>query len=273
MSGRSRSRATAVLAALSLLAQGCATPGKEISQTVWVETPGCAKVACELSNDRGSWHLPRTPGAVMLTTSTAPLLVTCRADNDTQFSFGAPSSLDSVTGAGGAVGGAAGGIGAGAAFGTVALTFIPALGVVILLTGAAMGAAAGSAVESSQRALRYAEPISIPMTCPEAGVAAAPTGAGLGLGIRGLPLDSARTAGLGDQRGVLVTSVAAGSPAAAAGLRSGDIILSVGGKELGDASDMEERVIVLAPGGELTLRVWREGQALELVLTRPPGTP
>jgi S1-C subfamily serine protease len=137
----------------------------------------------------------------------------------------------------------------------------------------AAGASAGQAVESDQRAIQYPELITIPMACPEAGAAAPAPGVRLGLSIRGLPLAQAREAGLGKRGGVLVTAVADGSPAAAAGLRSGDIILSAAGQELGDATDMAERVIVLAPGAPLTLRVWREGRVLELVLTRPPAAP
>jgi hypothetical protein len=260
-------RTTALLAALSLVVQGCASPGKEVTQTVRVETPGCAQVSCELSNDRGSWQLLRTPGTVMVTTSKAPLKVSCRSDDGAQVSFGAPSSLPPVTG------GVAGGVGVGAALGATALTFIPVLGVIVVLTGAAVGATTGAALESSQREIRYAELITIPMSCQQTGAAAQATGAGLGLGIRGLPLAQAREAGLGERGGVLVTAVAQDSSAAAAGLRSGDIILSAGGQALGDPSDMEQRVIVLAPGAPLTLRVWRDGRVLELVLTRPPTGP
>jgi hypothetical protein len=36
---------------------------------------------------------------------------------------------------------------------------------------------------------------------------------------------------------------------------------------------VEQRVIMLAPGAPLSLRVWRNGRVLELVLTRPPAGP
>jgi membrane-associated protease RseP (regulator of RpoE activity) len=273
MACRASLRATAVLAAASLLLQGCASPGTAVTQSVRVETPGCATVSCELGNDRGSWQLARTPGTVTLTTSHAPLKVSCRADNGAAFSFSAPSSVAPASGAGGVVGGVAGGVGVGAIFGAAALTFIPALGILVVLTGVAAGASPGQALEEGQRPIQYPELLTIPLSCPEAGATPAPTGAGLGLGIRGLALPEARAAGLGERGGVLVTTVADGSPAAAAGLRSGDIILSAAAQELGDARDMEQRVIVLAPGATLTLRIWRDGQMLELVLTRPPAAP
>lgn len=69
--------------------------------------------------------------------------------------------------AGGLVGGVAGGAVAGATFGTLALAFIPMLGVAILATGMAAGAVVGQTVESHARTLGYPELISIPMNCPE----------------------------------------------------------------------------------------------------------
>ena len=64
--------------------------------------------------------------------------------------------------------------------------------------------------------------------------------------------------------------MAADSLAAAAGLRSGDVLLAADGQNLGDAADLEERVLALAPEAPLALRVWRQGQTIDLVLTRLP---
>lgn len=266
-------RTTALLAALSVLVQGCAMTGKEAVQTIRVETPGCEHVSCEFSNDRGSWQLPRTPGSVTVTTSHEPLKVSCRSDDGVEVSFAAPSSVPPVTGGAGVAGGVAAGAGVGAALGATALTFIPLLGVFAVVTGVAVGAVTGTALESSQREIRYPDLITIPMSCHPPGASAQAPGAPLGLGIRGLPVAQAREVGLGERGGVLVTSVAEGSSAAAAGLRAGDIILAAAGQELRDAGDMEERVIVLTPGAPLTLQVWRDGQVIELVLTRPVAAP
>jgi hypothetical protein len=267
-----------VIAALvaSLVAQGCASPGLATQQTLRVETPGCAPVACELSNDRGRWTVPSTPGSVLVTTSNATLNVSCRAGDGAEFSFGAPSSQSQETGTGALVGGVVGGVGIGTAIGATALMFIPVLGVLVVLTGAAVGVAAGATAESAQRTIRYPELLTIPMACMSAGSVSSTgpgVGTGLGLGVQGLPLAQAREAGLGERGGVLVTSVLDGSPAAKAGLRSGDIILSAAGRPLRDTGDMEAHTIVLAPGGSLTLSVWRDGQTLELVLARPRPTP
>jgi hypothetical protein len=208
----------AALVAAGLALQGCASPGRPAMQTVRVETPGCALVSCELSNDQGTWQLPRTPGMVTLTTSHAPLKVSCRAEGGAQGSTGATSSVPSPSGAGAVTGGVVGGAAVGVAVGAAALSFIPVLGVITVLSGVAAGAATGQAVESRQQSIRYPELISVPMYCSDTAAATPPAGAALGLGIRGLPLIEARAAGLGERSAVLVTSAASASswPSAAA---------------------------------------------------------
>lgn len=272
----SSSRATTTLAMLSLALQGCASADLPVMQTVRVETPGCSHAACELRNDLGSWQLQLTPGAVTLTTSNAPLQVSCRGDNGVLGTAGAPSSVRPTTGKGAVSGGIAGGATAGAVFGGTALAFIPVLGVIVVVSSIAAGAAAGQAVESRGQTLNYPELISIPMSCPEAGATAAaetPPYSPLGLGVRGLSRAQAREAGLGERGAVLATSVAVGGRAAAAGLRKGDIILTVGGQEMNDATDLEERVLALAPSASIALRVWRDAQVLELLLTPALAAP
>ena len=254
-------------AAAGLLAGGCASPGKPVTQNVQVETPGCAQASCELSNDRGSWQVPHTPAMVSVTTSTAPLKVSCRADEGARGSAGTPSSVAPSTGAGAVVGGVAGGVAVGAAVGATALSFIPVLGVIAVLGGAAIGATTGQMAESHQQALHYPAVISIPMNCAQVvGPAPAPA-TGLGLGIRGMPPLEAGAAGLGERSAVLVTKVTAGGRAEAAGLQAGDVLLDADGKPLVDAADLEQRVLALAPGAALRLRLRRGNQTLELTLT------
>lgn len=263
-----RSAAHLVIAALGPLLEACAGPGQLVTQTLRVETPGCAQVACELSNDRGRWILSPTPGNVTLTTSHAPLKVRCRAEDDVGGGAATPSSLASTTGAGAVTGGIVGGAAVGAAVGLAALMFNPVAGVVAVLGGVAMGAFAGQAAESGQQSIRYPELISIPMNCAPLTAVAPGGGETFGLAIRGLPPELARAAGLGAQGVVLVTAVAAGGRAEAAGLRSGDIILAAGGRALGDAADLQEWLLAMVSDVPLALRVWRDGQMLELVLSR-----
>ena len=171
-------------------------------------------------------------------------------------------------------GGVAGGAAVGATFGAAALSFIPVLGVVALATGAAAGSVAGQTMESHARALTYPAQINVPMGCPVsgAGAAANPTAAPLGLQVRGLSKAEGLSAGLENRSAVLVTSVTDNSRAATAGLRSADIILSVGGRDLSDPAMLEESVRAAA-GAPPTLIILRDGRTQALVLARNEATP
>lgn len=263
----------AALVAVGLLAQGCATPpGAAVTQSVRVETPGCARVTCELSNGTDRWLLASTPGTVTVTTAHAPLKVSCRADEGGQGSGGAWSSVSPITGAGAVAGGVVGGAAVGAAVGAATFVFVPVLGVITVLAGVAVGATAGQAVESRQRPIQYPDMITVPMTCAVASPSH-PAGAPLGLSIRGMDAAEVQSAGLRGRGAVLVTMVAAGGSAAIAGLRSGDIVVAVDGRDVSDAAELEERLVMLAPGDSSSLQVHREGQLLALALTRRAATP
>jgi len=66
---------------------------------------------------------------------------------------------------------------------------------------------------------------------------------------------------------VLVTEVVEESAAAKAGLKAGDVLLSVGGRDVEDGEDLHR--VVSEAGGELRLKVLRDGKALELTATLP----
>lgn len=270
---RSALRAKSIVSAAGLLVGGCASPGKPVSQTVQVETPGCAAMACELSNDQGRWTVPRTPGAVSVTTSSAPLTVSCGAHASIRSRTSAPSTMAAASGGGAMVGGVAGGAAVGTMLGAAGLAFLGPVGVLVVIGGAAAGAAAGQAVEAQQQAIRYPELISVPMNCAPLTAPAVEPGQRLGLGIQGMPLAEVRAAGLREHGAVRVTMVKAGGAAAIAGLQPGDIVLAADGHELGDAADLAERVWAAAPGAAIALRVWRDGGIVELALTRPLAVP
>lgn len=264
--------ARVVLALAVWAAAGCATPGQPATQMLRIETPGCAQAVCELSNDRGSWVVLRTPGEVRVLTSSQPLQLVCRAGDGALGHTGAPSTLQPPSGAGAVAGGAAGGAAAGAAFGGAALAAVPPLGVLAVLTGVAVGAVAGQAVETGRTPLLYPAVISLAMSCLGPGETPIPSAGGdkrWGLGIRGLDRAQAREAGLGDRQAVLVLAVQTDGLAASAGIRTGDIVLAADSRALTDAADLQERLQALPPGGALALSVWRAGQLLHLVLARP----
>jgi Do/DeqQ family serine protease len=91
------------------------------------------------------------------------------------------------------------------------------------------------------------------------------------LGITGQDVDAraARYFGLTRPRGMLVTEVAAGSPAEKAGLRPGDLVTAVGGTELDDKDQYRGALATSTVGETLTLKI-RRGEK-ELVLSAAPA--
>jgi Do/DeqQ family serine protease len=97
------------------------------------------------------------------------------------------------------------------------------------------------------------------------------------IGVEGEPLtsESAAAAGLERPTGMLVTGVSRGSPAETAGLKAGDIVYAVDGKEVIDPSSLRYRIATQPVGDSVTLTVVRGGEArnLKLGLAAPPENP
>jgi serine protease Do len=87
----------------------------------------------------------------------------------------------------------------------------------------------------------------------------------LGAGIESLTPDLAGKFGVPeDQQGVIITDVAPfGTPgaAAAAGLKDGDIVTSVGGKQVADANALRLAIGGMSPGDRVALAYLRNGQS------------
>lgn len=79
---------------------------------------------------------------------------------------------------------------------------------------------------------------------------------------------------LSDQNGALVGDVNPGTPAEKAGLKSGDVILSVNGKEIADAHSLQLTVSQLMPGSTATLKIIRNGvnKTVTVTLDELPGS-
>jgi hypothetical protein len=71
----------------------------------------------------------------------------------------------------------------------------------------------------------------------------------------------------GGGRGVLLAGVRAGSPAEAAGLRRGDLLVGLAGREIGDIYDFVFILREAKPGQATTAVVLRDGARLELPVT------
>jgi serine protease DegQ len=68
-------------------------------------------------------------------------------------------------------------------------------------------------------------------------------------------------------RGAVLTRVRTGSPAAAAGLRSGDVILTLNGKPVRSSQDLANAEGLLPIGSTVALQVMREGKPLDVTAT------
>jgi serine protease Do len=82
----------------------------------------------------------------------------------------------------------------------------------------------------------------------------------LGVGIQEVTASLAKTFGLDRPRGALVAQVEDGSPAAKAGLKPGDVIVSFNGKEIEQSSQLPPLVAQLKPGTQAKLEVLRNGK-------------
>jgi serine protease Do len=97
----------------------------------------------------------------------------------------------------------------------------------------------------------------------------------LGATVQTLTADLARGLRRADTRGVLIADVEPGGPAAAAGLRAGDILLRLGATPLGSPADLERTLAASAPGRTAQLDFWRNQRsaAVRIVLGEEPAPP
>src|SRR5215207_6670833 len=78
----------------------------------------------------------------------------------------------------------------------------------------------------------------------------------VGVQIQPVTKDIADSVGLDKSEGAIVARVEDGGPAAKAGIRTGDVIISVNGKPVKDARDLSRMVASLGAGSTANLQVW-----------------
>jgi serine protease Do len=97
------------------------------------------------------------------------------------------------------------------------------------------------------------------------------------LGASGQAVTSEIAQGLGLTRplGVLIRDVTANSPAAQAGIKIGDVMLSIDGHDIADPEELRFRVATLPLNASAPLVLWRAGQQREVtaLLGPPPEQP
>ena len=80
------------------------------------------------------------------------------------------------------------------------------------------------------------------------------------LGVEILAVDASRASELGLNRisGVYIQNIFTGGSADKSGLKEGDVVLSINGKDVDEPNDLQLAVATHRPGDQLTLRVWRD---------------
>ncbi len=96
----------------------------------------------------------------------------------------------------------------------------------------------------------------------------------LGVMIQDLGPRAVKSLGLPDSRGALVTLVEEGKPADEAGIRIGDVIVSVNGKAVANVNELRNAVAGIRPGKIVEVGIYRDGEKMTVELTliaRPAG--
>jgi serine protease Do len=89
----------------------------------------------------------------------------------------------------------------------------------------------------------------------------------LGVAIQELTPALVKSLGLSDRHGALVSDVTPDSPAAAAGIKQGDVIVGVAGHPVARSSDLPSAIANLPPGRPVALSVLRDGKTISLNVT------
>jgi serine protease Do len=89
----------------------------------------------------------------------------------------------------------------------------------------------------------------------------------MGVQVQAVTPDIAQGLGLKSARGALVDEPQPGSPAAKAGIMSGDVITAVNGKEVKDSRDLAKQIGDIAPGAKAELAVLHDGGEKTVAVT------
>jgi Do/DeqQ family serine protease len=124
-----------------------------------------------------------------------------------------------------------------------------------------------TAIVASGQGIGFAIPINMAKQVVEQLISKGAVSRGwLGVSIQPVSEEIAASFGLKKVGGALVNEIVGGSPAAKAGIRQGDIIIAIDGKEIKDASHLQRLVGEIPVGKRVVLKVFREGKEIELPL-------
>ena len=86
----------------------------------------------------------------------------------------------------------------------------------------------------------------------------------IGVTIQTLDENGAKALGLPDTKGALIGDVLPNNPAADAGMKPGDVILTVNGETIDNSGDLSRKVAAIKPGDTAKITVWRNGSKKDL---------
>ena len=116
--------------------------------------------------------------------------------------------------------------------------------------------------------LSFAIPINVALKVKDQIVATGKASHGrLGVTVQELNQSLAESFGLPRADGALIANVAPGSAAAAAGLKSGDVITQVNGEPVARGGTLSSIIGMSAPGEKVKLKVWRERAFRDIEVT------
>ena len=88
----------------------------------------------------------------------------------------------------------------------------------------------------------------------------------IGIAMQPMTKELARSFGMDDTTGAIITNIEAGAPADQAGARAGDVVLEWNGEKIDDPNELPRLVAATRPGSLAHMAIWREGERRTLPL-------
>jgi len=88
----------------------------------------------------------------------------------------------------------------------------------------------------------------------------------LGVQIQDINEAMRNSLGLGERKGVLISDVFKDQPADKAGIKRGDVVLSIDGRKITSTNELRNTVAAISPGGKTPVTVFRGGKELNLTV-------
>jgi serine protease Do len=143
-------------------------------------------------------------------------------------------------------------------------------GALVDLTGAVIGINSAIAAGGTGNYIGYgfAVPINIAKTVAKEIIATGKVNRGyIGVNITAVDPATAKAVGLDRTTGVMVQGLLDNGAAEKAGIKEGDIILKIDGKEIDRANQLQSYVASKTAGTSVNLTLWRDGQEIEKSVT------